>query len=116
MQERVAREREERINRALARLPELEKIKQQSGKKAEHPRASSTDADATVMKMGDGGFRLAYKMEFASDCETQVVVGVEVSTSGSDMGQSGPMVEQVKERFEQSPAQWLVHGGYPAHE
>ena len=57
--ERAAREREERIVKALARLPELAKLKQRQGKQAEDARASSTDADATVMKMGDGGFRPA---------------------------------------------------------
>ena len=115
-QERAARECEERIKRALERLPQMEEIKKRNGKKAEQARASATDADATVMKMGDGGFRPAYNVQFATDCETQVVVGVEVSTSGSDMGQLGPMVEQVKERCGQSPEQWLVDGGYPAHE
>ena len=59
--ERAAREREERIEKALARLPELARIKQRQGKKAEEARASCTDADATVMKMGDGGFRPALR-------------------------------------------------------
>jgi hypothetical protein len=114
--ERAARERESRIAKALERLPELADIKRRQGKKPEEARASSTDADATVMKMGDGGFRPAYNVQYASDGESQVVVGVELSTSGSDLGQMAPMVEQVTERCGQSPAQWLVDGGYPAHE
>lgn len=32
------------------------------------------------------------------------------------MAQLEPMVEQVAERCGQNPDQWLVDGGYPAHE
>jgi transposase len=115
-QARAARERQERLTKALERLPELEQAKRRQGAKAETARASTTDAEASVMKMADGGFRPAYNAQFASDCEAQVVVGVEVSTSGSDMGQLQPMVEQVQGRCGRVPGQWLVDGGYPAHE
>jgi IS5 family transposase len=66
--------------------------------------------------MGDGGFRPAYNAPYATDTETQVIVGVEVTTAGSDMGQLVPMLDQVIERCGESPQQWLVDGGYPAHE
>jgi hypothetical protein len=36
--------------------------------------------------------------------------------AGSDMAQLAPMVEQVEQRLGQSPGQWLVDGGLPAHE
>lgn len=114
--ERAVREREERIAKALARLPELAEIKRRQGKKAEEARASSTDADATVMKMGDGGFRPAYNAQYATDGESQVVVGAEVVTVGSDQGQLVPMIEQVAERCGKCPEQWLVDGGYNSHE
>lgn len=114
--ERAAQEREERIAAALARLPELAQIKKRQGKKGDEARASTTDAEATVMKMGDGGFRPAYNIEFASDTESQVIVGVEVATSGSDMAQMAPMVNQVIERCGCAPQNWLVDGGFPAHE
>jgi transposase len=114
--ERARRERQERIEQALQRLPELEQLKQRQGKKAEEARASTTDAEATVMKMGDAGFRPAYNAQYATDTESQVIVGVGVVTVGSDMGQLVPMVEQVTERCGETPEQWLVDGGYPAHE
>ncbi len=81
--ERAIRERQERIEKAVKRLPELEKLKEKSGKKPEEARASSTDAEATVMKMGDGGFRPAYNAQYATDTESQVIVGVEVVTVGT---------------------------------
>lgn len=114
--ERVVRERQERIERALERLPELARIKQKQGKKPEDARASSTDAEATVMKMGDGGFRPAYNAQYATDSASQVIVGMDVVTEGHDQGQLAPMVEQVTERCGQSPEEWLVDGGYPGHE
>jgi hypothetical protein len=114
--ERAKRQRQERIEQALQRLPELEQLKAKQGKQPEEARASTTDAEATVMKMGDGGFRPAYNAQYATDTETQVIVGVEVTTAGSDMGQLVQMVAQVTERYGENPEQWLVDGGYPAHE
>lgn len=72
--------------------------------------------EAPVMKMGDGGFRPAYNIEFGSDTESLMIVGVEVVTTGSDMGQMAPMVKQVVERCGQAPEDWLVDGGFPAHD
>src|SRR5690606_7891629 len=113
---RAAREREARVAEALARLPELEAIKRRQGKAADQARASTTDAEATVMKMGDGGFRPAYNPQLASDVDSLVIVGVEVATVGSDQGQMVPMIEQVRERCGQAPEAWLVDGGFVGHE
>jgi hypothetical protein len=113
---RAAQEREARLEKALARLPELEAIKQRQGKKPEQARASMTDAEATVMKMGDGGFRPAYNPQLASDADSLVIVGVDVVTVGSDQGQMMPMIEQVTERCGQVPDAWLVDGGYVGHD
>lgn len=114
--ERAGREIEQRIRKALERLPELEQAKRRNGGQAEEARASTTDADASVMKMADGGFRPAFNTQFGTDCESQVIVGVDVVTAGSDMAQLAPMVEQVQDRCGKLPQHWLVDGGYPAHE
>jgi IS5 family transposase len=66
--------------------------------------------------VGDGGFRPAYKIQYGTDTESQIIVGVDVVTAGSDQGQMVPMVEQVTARCGKTPSQWLVDGGYPAHE
>jgi IS5 family transposase len=114
--QRAAEEREERIRAALEQLPQVQAAKRRNGDKPEDARASTTDADARVMKMGDGGFRPAFNVQLATTCEDQVIVGVAVTNVGSDMGQMAPMVEQVIERSGNTPAQWLVDGGFPAHE
>ncbi len=114
--QRAAKEREARLEKALARLAEIEEIKKRQGKKPEEARASMTDAEATVMKMGDGGFRPAYNPQLASDADSLVIVGVDVATVGSDQGQMAPMIEQVTERCGRAPDAWLVDGGFVGHE
>jgi hypothetical protein len=114
--EHAAVQREQRIQAALARLPEIEQTKRRNGAKPEEARASTTDAQASVMKMADGGYRPAYNVQLASDCHSQMVVGVDVTTVGSDLGQLAPMVEQVERRAGRAPEQWLVDGGFPAHD
>jgi transposase len=114
--QRAAQQREERIRAALEQLPQVQAAKRRNGEQPEDARASTTDADARVMKMGDGGFRPAFNVQMASTCEDQVIVGVAVSNAGSDMAQMAPMVQQVIERTGSTPGQWLVDGGFPAHE
>lgn len=112
---RAAEARERRIQAALEQLPEVAATKKRNNSKAD-ARASTTDAQARVMKMGDGGFRPAFNVQFATTCQDQVIVGMDVVNAGSDMAQLAPMVEQVQKRLGQSPDQWLVDGGFPAHD
>src|SRR2546428_622567 len=95
---RAAQERAERIEAALEQLPEVAAAKKRNGGKAEDARASTTDADARVMKMGDGGFWPAFNVQFPTECEGQVIVGMDVVNAGSDMAQLAPMARQVQQR------------------
>ena len=107
---RHAEERQEHVEQALERMPEMEAmIKPGEDKEA---RVSTTDPTATVMKMADGGFRPAYNVEYGTACRGQAIVGVDVVTVGSDQGQMPPMLDQIKDRFKQSPKQVLVDGGF----
>jgi transposase len=112
--ERAAREREERVRKALERMPELEAKKKVNDK--EKARASTTDPEATVMKMADGGFRPAYNIQYTTDTKSQIIVAVDASTSGSDQGQMAPVVEQIHTRFDRYPTEVLVDGGFAKHE
>jgi transposase len=107
---RAAKDRETRVKAALEALEELQASK--DGDDAKKPRASTTDADARVMRMADGGYRPAFNMQFAVDTETRAIVGVGVTNSGSDMGQITPMLEDVERRVDKQPSEWLVDGGY----
>ena len=81
-------------------------------KKEKEPRASTTDAEARVMKMADGGFRPAYNVQFASDTQSGAVAGVAVDNSGSDMGKMAPMNAALAKDYGERPRQHLADGGY----
>ncbi len=111
---RAAEERARRVAEALAQMPEAEAKKK--AKEKDKARVSTTDPDARVMKMGDGGFRPAFNAQFATDTETQVIVGVDVSNAGSDAGKMPEMVEQIEQRYGTVPEEYLVDGGFAAHD
>ena len=114
--ERAARERQERVEAALRRLPEMQAAKERQKKnkgiaereKITEARVSTTDVEATVMKVPDGGFRPGYNAEFATDVGSQVIVGVGVVTKGSDGGEAPPMVEQIEGRTGRRPEAYLM--------
>jgi len=76
------------------------------------PRVSTTDADARVMKMADGGFRPAFNAQLAVDADTQLIAAVAISNSGSDMGQMSPMHQNIQQRYDLTPQHWLADGGF----
>ena len=92
--------------------PPAPKGKAAKGKRKPKPRASTTDADARVMKMGDGGYRPAANVQFAVDTASRAILGVAVSTAGSDMGLAPPMRAQVERRTGGTVAEHLVDGGF----
>ena len=123
---RATEDRQQRVAQALVQLAEVEQQKKKPAPKKdteteqEHAkrtevRASSTDPEARVMKMADGGFRPAYNVQFVTATGSQLIVGVDVCNLGSDLGQLSPMLDQVEQRYGQRPAEWLVDGGYARH-
>lgn len=118
--ERAARERQERIEEALRQLPEIQAAKGRQMKHAgkeraariQEARVSTTDPTARKMKMPDGGFRPSYNVQFATDTESQVIVGVDVGNHGTDQGQALAVEEQVEERTGKHPEGYLVDGGF----
>jgi transposase len=109
--ERAARERVARLEAALGEMPAVRESKR-TAEEREQARVSSTDPEARVMKMPDGGFRPAYNFQFAVDTAERVIVGVDVSNVGSDMEQMPPMAQQVERRCAALPDDWLMDGGF----
>src|SRR3954466_4231351 len=113
---RAATEREERCRKALVRLRELEierEARKPKGDPKDKPkavRASTTDAEARVMKMPDGGFRPAYNVQVAGDPDSQVIVGIAIDTRGCDVGQL--RLEQLEDRYGRTPSWYLADGGF----
>jgi transposase len=118
-QERAVREKIERLKQAQEEVKKVarqrEKRKRGDGTSA---RVSTTDAESRRMKMGDGGFRPAYNVEFATDLDSLVIVGADLVNAGGDSGLMEPMVRQIE--AEQSPlpegAEYYVDGGFPTKE
>jgi transposase len=109
-QERAAHERVERLTAALAELPAVRAVK--PADERGDARVSSTDPEARVMKMADGGFRPAYNWEFVVDTARLVITGVEVVNAGSDKAQTLPMLAQDQQRCGRLPHDWLMDGGF----
>jgi transposase len=114
-QARAAAERLARVEEALQALPEIAAVKTRN-KSTTAPRASTTDPEARVMKMADGGFRPAYNVQLAVDADSDAVVGVAVTTGGNDQHQLRPMLDQIARRTGRLPDTLLADGGYVAHD
>lgn len=113
--ERAARERVARVEQALEELKKVQAMRaeQTGGKRSKsEPRASTTDAEARTMRMSDGGYRPAYNVQLATDTESRVIVGVQVTNAGTDGAQAEPMREEIERRTGQCPAEYVVDGGY----
>ena len=115
-QQQAAEARLARVEEALAQLPTIAAAKERKGKDAGTARASTTDPDARIMKMSGGGFRPGYNVQFATDVDSRVIVGVHVINSSSDNGQVIPMLNEVERRTGQLPQHWLADGGYVNHD
>ena len=116
--ERAARERASAIDRALAEMPAVAEVKRRNrskskrNKKESEPRVSTTDPESRVMKMADGGFRPAYNVQLATDVDSRVIVGVQVTNIGNDHGQLVPMLDDIERRTRGRPGEYLVDGGF----
>jgi hypothetical protein len=108
---RGAQDRKRRVEQALEELPRAREAKRTTEDKAE-ARVSTTDPEARVMKMGDGGFRPAYNIQLATDTASRVIAGVDTTNAGTDRAEMPPMLQQLKERTDKKPSEYLVDGGF----
>ncbi len=112
-QARAARERLERLQQAKQEVQKLQAAREARKKgDGEQARASTTDPESRRMKMPDGGFRPGYNVQFATTLDTLVIVGVDLTNAGSDGGQMGPMVEQIKAQQGELPGEYYTDGGF----
>jgi transposase len=112
----AARERQERVQKALEVLEQVKKVKARARNndrdKPRAPRASTTDREARVMKMPDGGFRPAYNVQGATDTASRAIVEVHVTNEGTDRAQSEPLRQRVEERTGGHVQEHLMDGGF----
>ncbi len=111
-----ARDRLVRVESALELVKELQAGR---GPKEAPARVSTTDVDARVMKMADGGFRPGYNLQFATAGSEfggpRTIVGVNVTNVGSDMGSVAPMIQQVARNTGLFPMTWLADANHVKH-
>jgi transposase len=110
--EAKARDFQRRVDEAAAVVREL-----QEGNFSEKTvRASTTDADARVMKMPGGGFAPAYNVQLATAGDPEggarTIVGVRVTNVGSDYGSVGPMIDDIERKCGRRPAILLADNGH----
>lgn len=109
--------RQARLAEAIKQVEQQAEHQQQTAKrngkkKRSEPRCSTTDPDCRKMKFAHGGYLPAYNVQFATDVESGMVVGVEVTNKGSDGGLLEPQVERIHQQHQRRPGQMLVDGGY----
>jgi len=111
--ERAAREKQERVEKAIEAAKQMaeqrEKRKKGDGAGA---RASTTDPDARNMKMGDGGFRPAFNVQMTTDAASGIILTMDVINEGSDAGQMKPAMDEIKNDLGKAPEKLLTDGGF----
>ena len=109
----AAKSFEARVEAAIATVAEL----REAGR--EDPRASTTDPEARVMKMPDGGFRPAYNIQLAVEGSelggARTIVGVRVTQQGNDYDGLDALTDDVHARTGLSPTVVLADGGFASH-
>jgi transposase len=113
--ERAAREQQERLERAVEELEKLRAQKKTVEEKRE-ARASTSDAEARVMKQADGGFAPSYNAQISTDGKHGLVVAVEVVQAGNDYHQLVPAAERIEARWGRKPKRVVAAAGYTSGE
>lgn len=94
------------------RAQEAREQRRKKPREAKPARASTSDPQARVMKMGDGGYRPAYNVQITTTVEGTHIIGVSVSNSASDRGLLGPAIDGIGRRYGVLPQQVLADGGF----
>ena len=108
---RQARKAQARIEQ---RRDEAAKGQRRQDERKDHKeaRASTSDPDARIMKMGDGSFRAAYNVQLKTTVNGAHIVGVSVTDQGNDYGLLSDAVDEVERRYGMTPDEVLADGGY----
>jgi transposase len=121
-QEVAARDYQRRVEQAILEVQQLgaKRTRRRNGKPPREPRASTTDPEARVMKMPDGGFRPAYNVQLATAGDPlggpRTIVGVRVSNEGTDANSVGPMLDDIHRRTGQLPSVLLADSDHADHD
>lgn len=123
---RRAIEKKDKIKVAIKNLEQYRCEKIENGtrnhnkptqKELEDVRVSTTDPEVRKMKMGDGGYRLAYNVQFATGLDSRVIYGVDVVNT-LDPGTAPRLMAQVNYRLQSLKMseikKWIADAAYSA--
>lgn len=116
----VAEDRLRRLEEARRAHAELEDRRKQADREQRRKkpredkpaRASTSDPQARVMKMADGGYRPAYNVQITTAPDEVYVIGVSVADQGTDYGLLTSGLDDVEQRYDIKPERALADGGY----
>jgi transposase len=117
----AAEDRERRLRqarKAQAKIEDRREVEADEQRRKEErkghkeARASTSDPDARIMKMGDGSFRPAYNVQLKTAANGAHIVGVSVTDQGNDYGLLGDATDEIEKRYGVTPDAVLADGGY----
>jgi transposase len=111
---RAARQRVSHLEAAIREVERLQKDKKHDRKEFV-ARASSTDAEAHVMRNGEGGTVPSYNVQTLTDTKHGLVVNVEATTDAIDYRQLKPALERCQTTLGKVPKQLVADGDYTNH-
>lgn len=111
---RAARQRVSHLEAAIREVERLQKQKKHDRREFV-ARASSTDAEAHVMRNGEGGTVPSYNVQTLTDTKHGLVVNVEATTDAIDYRQLKPALERCQTKLGKAPKQLVADGDYTNH-
>ena len=108
--QRALREKQERLEKALKVLEQIEASRSKASER-EKARASSTDPDARVMLQAKGAYGPSYNAQISTDAKAKIIVGVGVTQAATDAAELEPAVERIEANLGEKPKQVVVDGG-----
>jgi transposase len=111
---RAARQRASRLEAAIREVERLQQEKKHD-RKDFIARVSSTDAEAHVMRNGEGGTVPSYNVQTLTDTTHGLVVNVEATTDAIDYRQLKPALERCQTTLGRTPKQVVADGDYTNH-
>lgn len=107
--ERAARERVERLERALE---EVQKAPAEKSARTVPKRVSASDPQARFMKQPGGGYAPSHNLQISTDAAHTLIVGVSVTSSANDKGQLPPALDEIERNLGKLPRQVIADAGY----
>ncbi len=113
--QRARREQQEKAEKALQELTNLQADKANESEQAA-TRVSVSEPEARMMKHGDNAFAPSYNVQVTTDATAGAIVGVHLSQSSDDSHSLEPAMDAVKENLGRDPVQAVVDGGFTNRE